>query len=51
MKQKNATPDKGQAEAICRAGLRPEEWVVVKDYPYSMILRRRGSQEFRMIRK
>lgn len=51
MAQKNAAPTREQAEAMRRSGLDPKEWVVVKDYPNSMILKRRGSDEYHMSRK
>lgn len=51
MAQKNATPSKEQQMDICHAGLNPADWVVVKDLLYSMIIRHRYTNEYRMIGK
>ena len=51
MAQKNATPDKDQAQTIVRAGLNPMYWTVVKDLRYSMIICNRETKEVRMIGK
>lgn len=51
MAQKNATPTVEQQETICRAGLNPAYWTVIKDLRYSMIIRNRETNEVRMIGK
>lgn len=51
MAQNNATPSKEQQLNICNAGLRPDDWMVVKDLLYSMIIRNRHTNEYRMIGK
>ena len=51
MAQKNATPTKEQQMTICNAGLKPDDWVVVKDLMYSMIIRNRYTNEHKMIYK
>jgi hypothetical protein len=51
MAQKNATPTEEQQMTIIRAGLKPYEWVVIKDLKYSMIIRNRVTNEVRMIGK
>lgn len=51
MAQKNATPTKEQADTICRAGLNPAHWSVVKDFLYSMIVCNRQTKEVRFIGK
>lgn len=51
MAQKNATPSKEQQMTICNAGLKPYDWVVVKDLMYSMIIRNRHTNEYKMIYK
>lgn len=49
--QKNATPNKAQAEALKRAGLAPIAWVVVRDLPHSLIVRNRVTGEFKVLDK
>ncbi len=51
MAQKNATPSKAQAEIIRRAGLDPQEYAVVKDLTYSIIVRHRATDEFKVLDK
>ena len=51
MAQKNATPDAEQAQNICKAGLNPAYWTVIKDLKYSMIICNRETKEVRMIGK
>lgn len=51
MSQKNATPTQEQKLNICKAGLKPDDWTVVKDLLYSMIIRNRHTNEYRMIGK
>ena len=51
MAQKNATPSTEQQENICRAGLNPAEWTVIKDLLYSMIIRNRITNEVKLIGK
>lgn len=51
MAQKNATPNKAQAEALKRAGLAPIAWVVVRELPHSLIVRNRVTGEFKVLDK
>jgi hypothetical protein len=51
MAQKNATPTKEQAETICKAGLKPDCWLVVKELLYIMYIRNRQTEEVRKIGK
>lgn len=51
MTQKSTTPTKEQQQNICNAGLRPDDWTVIKDLLYSMIIRNRHTNEYRMIGK
>ena len=51
MAQKNATPTGEQMEAMTRAGLNPEDWVVIRDLRYRMIIRSRVTNEVKMIGK
>lgn len=51
MKQKNTTPTKEQAEILRRNGYNPAEYVVVKDLTYSLIVKRRYSDEYENIKK
>lgn len=51
MAQKNATPSKEQQHYLKAVGLRPMEWVVVKELPSSMIIKHRISGEFKHIDK
>ena len=51
MAQKNATPNKAQAEALKRAGLAPIAWAVVRELPHSLIVKNRLTSEFKVIDK
>ena len=51
MAQKNASPTAEQSQVLINNGLRPEEWTVVKDLQYSMIIRNRITGEYRMVGK
>lgn len=51
MVQKNATPTAEQKVTIAKAGLKPTEWVVIKDLLYSMIIRSRLTNEVKLIGK
>lgn len=51
MPQKNATPTREQAEVICKAGLKPDSWTVVKEYKYIMVVINRQTKEMRQIGK
>ena len=51
MAQKNATPTKEQAEVLKRHGLNPAFWVVVKDLPNSLIIKKRAVGDFKVINK
>ena len=51
MAQKNATPTKEQARVIRKNGLAPALWVVIKDFPHSLIIKGRITGEFRVIDK
>ena len=41
----------GSMNESCMTGLRPEEWVVLKDLHYSMIIRHRLTGEVRVVKK
>ena len=49
--QKNATPTREQQQILKAKGLNPLEWVAVKDYDHSMIIKHRYTGEFRTIEK
>lgn len=49
--QKNATPDKAQAELMRHNGLDPREWVVARNLYYSLIIKNRISGAFKVINK
>ena len=51
MAQKNATPSKTQAEILKAHGLQPHLYTVVKDLPYSMIVKYRITGEFKVLEK
>ena len=51
MAQKNATPSKAQAETIKRHGLQPHLYTVVKELPYSLIVKHRITGEFSVLEK
>lgn len=51
MAQKNATPTEEQQVTICKAGLNPSYWTVIKDLRYSMIICNLETKEVRMIGK
>lgn len=51
MVQKNATPTKAQAEALKRAWMSPNAWVVVRELPHSLIVKHRVTCEFKVIEK
>lgn len=51
MAQKNATPTAEQQETICRAGLNPAYWTVIKDLRYSMIICNKQTKEVKLIGK
>ena len=51
MTQKNATPSKAQAEIIRRAGLDPQDYVVVRTLEHSIIVRNRATDEFKVLDK
>lgn len=51
MPQKNAFPNKAQAAIIKANGLDVYEWTVVKELPNSIIIRNRGTGEFKVIEK
>lgn len=51
MTQKNASPTKEQARIIKKNGLAPALWVVIKDFPRSMIIKGRITGEFKLINK
>ena len=46
MAKKNATPSMAQAEIIKRHGLQPHLYTVVKELPYSLIVKHRITGEF-----
>ena len=49
--QNNATPTGEQIEAMSRAGLNPDDWVVIRDLRYRMVIRSRITNEVKMIGK
>lgn len=51
MPQKNGTPTREQKDVISRNGLRPLEWVVIKEYTNSLIIKHRFTNEFRVVEK
>lgn len=51
MAQKNATPSKAHAEIIKRHGLKPYLYTVVKELPYSLIVKHRITGEFSVLDK
>lgn len=51
MAQKNATPSKEHACILKKHGLSPALWVVIKDFPHSMIIKGRITGEFKVIEK
>lgn len=51
MKQKNASPTKEQAEILRNKGLNPALYVVVRELPYSLIVKHRETGEFEVITK
>lgn len=51
MAQKNATPTKEQGAVLVSHGLQSFMWVVVKDFPSSMIVKHRITGEFKHISK
>lgn len=51
MPKKNTFPSKPQAAIIKANGLNPLFWTVVKELPSSIIIRNRGTGEFKVIEK
>lgn len=51
MAQKNATPNKSQAEIIQRNGLNKLTWVVIRELNNSMIVRHRITGEIKVLDK
>lgn len=51
MEQNDTTPTSEQLDIIIRAGLNPDNWTVVKDYKYIMIINNRQTKETRRIGK
>lgn len=51
MNQKNATPTAEQQVNICKAGLNPDYWTVIKDMRYSMIICNKETKEVKLIGK
>lgn len=51
MKQKNASPTREHAEILCRNKKNPALYVVVRDLPYSLIVKNRETGEFEVISK
>lgn len=51
MPQKNATPNREQKDILARHGLRPLEWVVIKELTHSLIIKHRITGEFKVIEK
>ncbi len=51
MAQKNATPTKEQQAVLARHGLQALSWVVIKEFPNSMIVKNRFTGEFKHLGK
>ena len=51
MAQKNATPSLAQQDVMKKNGLKPHEWVVVRELGHSMIIRSRIDNSVKMINK
>ena len=51
MPQKNATPNREQKAVLARHGLRPLEWVVIKELTHSLIIKNRITGEFKVVEK
>lgn len=51
MPQKNATPNREQKTVLARHGLRPLEWVVIKELNHSLIIKNRITGEFKVVEK
>lgn len=51
MAQKNATPTQEQSAILRKHDLQPFQWVVVKDFQHSMIIKDRITGEFKSIEK
>ena len=51
MAQKNASPNKIQAEILKRNGLNKLTWVVIRDLNHSMIVKHRITGEIKVIDK
>lgn len=51
MKQKNASPTREQAAILRNKGLNPALYVVVRELPYSLIVKHRETGEFEVITK
>lgn len=49
--QKNAYPNKAQMATMKRAGLNPLEWVVVRELTSSLIIKKRGTDEYQIVKK
>ena len=51
MAQKNASPNKAQAEIITRNGLNKLVWVVIRELNHTMIVKHRLTGEVKVIDK
>ena len=51
MKQKNASPTREQAEILRRNQKNPALYVVVRELPYSLIIKHRVTGKFELISK
>lgn len=51
MAQKNATPNRSQQASIKAAGLNAAEWVVVKELPSQLIIRKKNTNQYEMINR
>lgn len=51
MKQKNASPTREQADILRKNRKNPTLYVVVRDLPYSLIIKHRETGEFEVISK
>lgn len=45
------SPTREQKAVLARNGLRPLEWVVIKELPHSLIIKHRITHEFRVVEK
>ena len=51
MAQKNAIPSRSQQMAIKAAGLIVDDWTVVKELPSQLIIRKKHTDQYKMIKR